>query len=79
MSVEDSQELNSTKVEPELEGLEYQVESLNSWPLFHFNNRKVGSLSSLESFGKECMSIYEECGKEITSLNGQFPPLPRQS
>lgn len=76
VSVEDLQELNSIKMGPEFEGLEDQVESLNSWPLFHFNNKNVGKLSLLESFGKEYMSIYEECRKEMTLLNGQIPPNP---
>lgn len=74
MSVEDSQDF--TKVRPELEGLEYQIENLNSQPLFHLNDKKEGSFSLSESFSKECMSIYEDCGKEITSLNGQVPPNP---
>ena len=68
--------LNSTKVRPELEGLEYQVESLNSQPLFHLNNKKEGSFSLSESFSKERMSVYEEGGKEITCLNGLVPPNP---
>lgn len=67
--------LNSTKGRLELEGLGYQVESLNSQPLFHLN-KKEGNFPSSESFSKEHMSIYEECGKEVTSLNGQVPPKP---
>lgn len=76
VSVEDLQELNSIKLGPKFEGLEYQVESLNSWPLFYFNNKKVGKLSLLESFSKEYTSVYEECRKEKTLLNGQIPPSP---
>ena len=69
--------LNPTKMIPELESLEYQVESLNSWPLFHFNNKKLRSLSLLESFSRECLSTYEGYGKEIISLKGQVPPNPQ--